>query len=81
MVQRKFGIFDSKLACFSNGLTNKTPIKIYYASLNEALQDAEEYMKKSEYDWIQIWDMRQIRGTRVSRWIRQDRLEFIEVEI
>jgi len=69
------------MACWSNGFIGKTPIRIYYASIDEAIQDAEGYMKKSEYDWIQIWDMRQIRGTKVSRWIRQDRLEFIEVEI
>jgi len=74
-------MWSKKLACFSNGFTGKTPIRIYYATLPEALQDAEEYMRKSEYDWVQIWDMRQIRGTKVSRWIRQDRLEFIEVGI
>jgi len=74
-------MWSKKLACFSNGFIGKTPIRIHYKEVEEALQDAEEYMRKSEYDWIQIWNMRQIRGTKVSRWIRQDRLEFIEVEI
>jgi len=69
------------MPCFSNGFVGKTPLKIYYLELSEALKDALEYMNKSEYDWIQIWNMRPIRGTKVSRWIRQDRLEFIEVEI
>jgi len=69
------------MPCFSNGFTGKTPIKIYFLELGETLQYALDYINKSEFDWVQIWDMRQIRGTKVSRWIRQDRLEFIEVEI
>jgi len=78
---RQFGTFSFKFACFTNGFVGKNPIKIYYKEFDEAMRDADEYMQKSGYDWMQVWDMRQIKGTMVNRWIRQDGLEYIEVEI
>jgi len=70
-----------QVAQFVNGYFGKTPIRIIYLEFHEAIDAAMEYMKKSEYDWEQIWDLRPVQGGKISKWIRQDWIEYIEVQV